>query len=159
MWVAEGKGTRLVDVDGNAYVDFNIADLSMFCGYAPGAARPRRQRADGARQPVPAPDRGRDRRVRGARPAASACRSGSTPCSATQANTEAIRVARVATGREKVLLFEGKYHGHFDEALVELDADGRVVPEERGVPADTVGGTVLVPFNDLGALARGAGAA
>ena len=35
MWVAEGKGTRLVDVDGNVYVDFNIADLSMFCGYAP----------------------------------------------------------------------------------------------------------------------------
>src|SRR6478752_5096320 len=35
MWVAEGKGTRLTDVDGNTYVDFNIADLSMFCGYAP----------------------------------------------------------------------------------------------------------------------------
>ena len=63
------KGARITDVDGHTYVDFNIADMSMFCGYAPGAARPRRERADGARQPVPPPDRGRDRRVRGARPA------------------------------------------------------------------------------------------
>ena len=38
------------------------------------------------------------------------------------------------TGRDKVLLFDGKYLGHFDQALVELDADGRLVPEERGVP-------------------------
>ena len=86
--------------------------------------------------------------------AGSASRSGSTRCSATHANTEAIRVARVVTGRDNVLLFDGKYHGHLDEALVELDADGRLVPEERGVPADVVGGTVLVPFNDSGALAR-----
>ena len=41
--------------------------------------------------------------------------------SASQANTEAIRVARVATGRDKVLLFDGHYLGHFDQALVELD--------------------------------------
>ena len=45
--------------------------------------------------------------------------------SATHANTEAIRVARVATGREKVVMFDGKYHGHLDEALVELDDDRR----------------------------------
>ena len=44
--------------------------------------------------------------------------------SASQANTEAIRVARVATGRDKVLLFDGHYLGHFDQALVERDDDG-----------------------------------
>ena len=74
--------------------------------------------------------------------------------SATHANTEAIRVARVATGREKVVMFDGKYHGHLDEALVELDEAGEVVIEERGVPEDTVEGTVIVPFNDPAALAR-----
>ena len=40
--------------------------------------------------------------------------------SASQANVEAIRVARVRTGRDVVLMFEGKYHGHFDQGLVEL---------------------------------------
>jgi len=74
--------------------------------------------------------------------------------SATHANTEAIRVARVFTGRDRVLMFDGKYHGHLDEALVELDADGRVVAAERGVPPGTADGTVLVPFNDPASLAR-----
>ena len=53
--------------------------------------------------------------------------------SATQANTEAIRVARALTGRDKVLFFDGKYHGHFDEALVDLQ-DGAARPR-GGRPA------------------------
>jgi glutamate-1-semialdehyde 2,1-aminomutase len=63
--------------------------------------------------------------------------------SASQANTEAIRVARVATGRHKVLMFDGKYHGHIDEALVRLAGDGTVVPEERGLPTEASGHTRL----------------
>src|SRR3990172_4212962 len=35
MWIVEGKGARFTDVDGHTYSDFNIADMSMFCGYAP----------------------------------------------------------------------------------------------------------------------------
>jgi len=70
-----------------------------------------------------------------------------------------IRVARVMTARDKVLFFDGKYHGHFEEALVELDANGQLVPEEHGLPADVTEHTVIVPFNDLealeGALGRG----
>ena len=54
--------------------------------------------------------------------------------SASQANTEAIRVARVATGRDKVLLFDGHYLGHFDQTLVEVGRDGAVVPEELVCP-------------------------
>ena len=104
-----------------------------------GTARPRRQRPDRARQPVPAADRGRDRRLRGARGPVSACRSGSTRSRRARPTSRSIRVARVATGRDKVLLFDGHYLGHFDETLVELDDDGRVVPEERGVPAAVAG--------------------
>src|SRR4051812_49349855 len=35
LWIAEGQGARFTDVDGHSYCDFNIADMSMFCGYAP----------------------------------------------------------------------------------------------------------------------------
>ena len=73
--------------------------------------------------------------------------------SATHANTEAIRIARALTGRDKVLFFDGKYHGHFDEALVDLQ-DGTLVPEEGGLPRDVTSKTKIVQFNDPEALAR-----
>jgi len=152
-WVSEGRGARFTDVDGHEYHDFNIADLSMFCGYAP----------------EPLVRAVSDRMARGNQfllPNEDAivvseelARRFGLPkwqytLSASQANTEAIRVARVATGRDKVLLFDGHYLGHFDQALVEWDDAGRLAPEERGVPSAVTEQTVLVPLNDLDALAR-----
>ena len=153
LWVAEGKGARFTDVDGHEYRDFNIADLSMFCGYAPEPlVRAVSDRiARGNQFLLPVEDAIVVSEELGRRYGLPMWQYTS---SATHANTEAIRVARVATGRDRVLMFDGKYHGHLDEALVELDEAGQVVAEERGIPGDTVGGTVLVPFNDPGALAR-----
>ena len=153
LWIAEGRGAHLTDVDGFEYADFNIADLSMFCGYAPEPVvrAVAAQMARGNQFLLPVEDAIVVSELLGARFGLPKWQYTS---SATHANTEAIRVARVATGREKVLLFDGKYHGHFDETLVELDDGGRLVIEERGVPANTVEGTVVVPFNDPAALAR-----
>ena len=140
-------------MDGHTYHDFNIADMSMFCGYAPEplvrAVSDRMARGNQFLLPtedaIVVSELLRDR---------FGLPKWQYTSSATHANTEAIRVARVVTGRDRVLMFDGKYHGHFDEALVELDDDGRVVAEERGLPADTASGTVLVPFNDIAALVR-----
>jgi glutamate-1-semialdehyde 2,1-aminomutase len=152
-WVADAKGAHLTDVDGHDYADFNIADLSMFCGYAPEplVRAVTRQIERGNQFLLPTEDAIVVSEELGRRYGLPKWQYTS---SATHANTEAIRVARVATGRQKVVMFDGKYHGHLDEALVELDDEGTVVIEERGVPADTVHGTVLVPFNDPAALAR-----
>jgi glutamate-1-semialdehyde aminotransferase len=73
--------------------------------------------------------------------------------SATQANTEVIRVAREATGRDLVLVFDGKFHGLEDTALVVLE-DGVVVPEYDGLPHGIAGRTRIVAFNDFDALER-----
>ena len=156
MWVAEGHGAHFTDVDGHEYRDFNIADMSMFCGYAPEplVRAVSEQVARGNQFLLPTEDAIVVSEELGRRFGLPKWQYTS---SATHANTEAIRVARVATGREKVLMFDGKYHGHLDEALVELDDTGRLVPEERGVPADTVAGTVIVPFNDVLALERALG--
>ena len=83
--------------------------------------------------------------------AATACRCGSSRWRRPAPTPRSIRIARTITGREKVLFFDGKYHGHFDEALVELE-DGRLVPEEEGLPHDVTSKTTIVPFNDLEAL-------
>jgi len=152
-WVAEGHGARFTDVDGHTYHDFNIADLSMFCGYAPEPlVRAVNERmARGHQFMLPNEDAiivSEELARRYGLP------KWQYTVSASQANTEAIRVARVATGRDRVLMFDGHYLGHFDQALVELDEDGRLVPEERGVPRAVSEQTVLVPLNDLEALAR-----
>ncbi len=152
VWVAEGKGAHFRDVDGHDYVDFNIADISMFCGYAPEPVveAVARRMALGNQFLLPTED--------SIWVAEELARRWGLPrwqftLSASQANTEVIRVARVVTGRPRTLLFAGKYHGHFDQALVGLE-DGREVPEELGLPADVTEQTRVIPFNDLAALER-----
>jgi glutamate-1-semialdehyde 2,1-aminomutase len=152
-WVVEGRGARFTDVDGHTYSDFNIADMSMFCGYGPEplvrAVRDRIARGNQFLLPT------EDAIVVSEALAARFCLpKWQYTVSASQANTEAIRVARVVTGRDKVLLFDGHYLGHFDQTLVGLDDDGTVVPEELGLPSAVAQGTVVVPLNDLAALDR-----
>ncbi len=153
IWAVEGRGARFTDADGYQYSDFNIAYMSMFCGYAPEPLlRAVSKRMRGGHQfllPVEdaiivSEELGRRYRLP----------KWQYTLSASQANTEVIEVARIATGRDKVLLFDGKYHGHFDQTLVDLDAEGRLVPEERGLPASVIEQTRIVPFNDLAALAQ-----
>jgi len=152
MFVAEGRGSRFTDVDGHEYADFNIADMSMFCGYAPEPiVRAVSERVAGGSQFL-LPD---ETAIWVAEELARRWRlpKWQFTLSASQANVEVIRVARVSTGRNTTLLFDGKYHGHFDQALVEL-RDGELVPEELGLPADVTRQTRVIPWNDPDALAR-----
>jgi Aminotransferase class-III len=71
--------------------------------------------------------------------------------SATQANTEAIRLARAVTGREVVLLFQGHYHGHFEEGMVDLEGE-RVAALERGLAKGVTGRVRIAQFNDVDVL-------
>jgi glutamate-1-semialdehyde 2,1-aminomutase len=151
MFVADGRGARFRDVDGHEYVDFNIADMSTFCGYAPEpVVRAVSERvAHGTQFLLPTEDAiwvAEDLNRRWRLP------KWQFTLSASQANVEVIRVARVVTGRNATLVFDGKYHGHFDQALVEL-RDGRLVPEELGLPADVTEQTRVIPWNDADALA------
>jgi glutamate-1-semialdehyde aminotransferase len=73
--------------------------------------------------------------------------------SSTQSNTDAIRLARIATGRERVLTFEGKYHGHLGELLA-IEGDDGTVPEYVGITDADITRTVVVDWNDLEAVER-----
>ena len=153
LWVDDAKGARFRDVDGNEYADFNIADMSMFGGYGPEPVveAVAKRMAAGSQFLLPSEDSiwvAQELQRRFGLP------KWQFTLSATHANTEAIRVARTITGRDRVLLFDGKYHGHFDETLVELE-DGHLVPGEVGLPRDVTSKTTIVQFNDVEAL-RGA---
>jgi glutamate-1-semialdehyde 2,1-aminomutase len=156
LWVAHGSGPSFTDVDGNTYLDFNVGDMSTVLGYA----NPRltevvaAQAARGVQLFLPSES------------ALAVCeqlklRFGlpqwQFTLSASTANAEALRIARVATGRQGVLLFAGKYHGQLQETLwAGSDADAGSagpVPEGTGLgppPPDLD----IVEFNDLDAAER-----
>ncbi len=152
LWVSHGAGSRFWDIDGNGYIDMYVADMSAFCGHAPApVVRAVADRmAAGHQFLLP----GEDALVVAEELAQ---RYGMAKwqftLSATQANVEVVRVARVRTGREKILVFDGKYHGHLEPTLGVLE-DGRVRPEYTGLASEAMANLRIVPFNDLGAVER-----
>ena len=74
--------------------------------------------------------------------------------SGTEATMAAIRVARGATSRDKIIKIEGGFHGAHDSVLVKAGSGATTlgIPDSRGVPADTAKNTLQVPYNDLQAL-------
>src|SRR5688572_5560965 len=152
LYVAHGDGCRFTDVDGNAYLDFNQADLSATCGFAPPAVLDAiAERAARGLQFLLPVEEGLDAAEllaeRYGLPA------WQFTLSASGANAEAIRLARHRTGRGLLVVFGGHYHGHLDDTLVTGDeASGR--PELLGVNPRAAADTRVVPFNDLDALER-----
>ncbi|MDP5084754.1 MAG: aspartate aminotransferase family protein [Yoonia sp.] len=147
--VKTAKGARLTDLDGHRLDDFCLGDTGSMFGHAPPAvARAiRRQARRGLTYMLPSK---------------AALRAGALmsahfgdfiwqmTLSATDANRNALRVARAITGRRKVLVFNGCYHGTLEDTMVELHA-GQTVARAGlvGQGFDLVEGAVCVEFNDL----------
>ncbi len=152
VYMARGDGAHVIDVDGNRYFDVNIADTSMFCGYGPEpVVRAVGERVRlGAQFLMPSEDAivvAEELSLRWRLP------KWQFTLSATQANTEAIRIARVATGRPTLVMFDGTYHGHADELLVIAGNDAPAAGY-RGLPSEVAAHVRIVPFNDAEALER-----
>lgn len=152
IFIADGSGASFRDVDGNLYLDFNVCDLAMTMGYGPApiteAAAQQMQR--GAHFLLPTEDAitvSEDLASRTGMP------FWQFTVSASSANTEILRIARHLTGRQKLLVFGGHYHGHIDETLVSTE-NGHTVPELLGLPKAIAAQTIIVPFNDLAAADR-----
>ncbi len=154
IFIARGEGAELIDVDGNRFLDY-------VCSWGPlilGHAHPRvlaavgeaaaRGTSFGAPTPGEVELAGElARRM----PGVEMVRMTS---SGTEATMTAIRLARAATGREKVLKFAGAYHGHVDGVLAQAGSGlaTQALPASPGVLASAAAATVVVPWNDPGAL-------
>jgi len=148
VYIEHGQGPGFTDVDGLTYVDFNASDMSMFCGHANPAivAAVQAQAARSTQFLLPT--------EASVEVAEELARRYPVPqwqftLSATQANTEAIRLARAVTGREVIVLFEGHYHGHFEEGLVNAEG-GQVEVMQRGLSKGVTGRVRIAQFNDPG---------
>ena len=150
VYIDHGEGPGFTDIDGFGYVDFNASDMAMFGGHA-NPAIVRAVQAQAARstqfllptEPSVAVAEELARRY--------PVPQWQFTLSATQANTEAIRLARAVTGREVIVLFEGHYHGHFEEGVVDI-AGGQPRALQRGLSKGVTGRVRIAQFNDPGLL-------
>ncbi len=154
LFIASGHGSRLVDVDGNEYIDWVGSWGPLILGHAHPAivdaiastavdgttfGAPTAREVELAEQVA--------RRI----PSVQMMRMTS---SGTEASMSAIRLARAATDRDLVLKFSGAYHGHVDGLLAQAGSGlaTQGLPASPGVPAAAAAATVIVPWNDAGAL-------
>ena len=150
--VESARGALLRDVDGNEYADFCLGDTGSMFGHSPPPVVEAigRQAGKGLTYMLPTEDAIEVGRLLAERFGLPHWQVATT---ATDANRFALRVARAVTGRPKILVFNGCYHGTVDETFVRL-VDGRAVnrPGLLGQVADLTQLARVVEFNDLQAL-------
>jgi len=154
--IAGGKGCRVTDIDGNEYIDYVGSYGPLILGHAPASVVAALAKVAGRGTSFGMPtllENELAARVIDAVPGIERVRFVN---SGTEAGMSAIRLARAATGRDKVIKCVGCYHGHADALLVEAGSGATTLgtPSSPGVPASITSHTLLVPFNDLDAARR-----
>jgi glutamate-1-semialdehyde 2,1-aminomutase len=150
-FIARAKGSRIWDVDGNEYIDYVGSWGPMILGHAPEvvieAVRKALERGTSYGAPT-ALEVEMARLIRQCFPTIDLVRMVN---SGTEATMSAIRVARGFTGREKIVKFDGCWHGHADGLLVRAGSTGLQygVPDSAGVPAGYAASTLVARYNDL----------
>jgi glutamate-1-semialdehyde 2,1-aminomutase len=144
------KGSRIVDIDGNEYIDYCMGYGPLILGHAPElvveAVMGQLERGTLYGTPT-------EQEVELAElickavPCAEMVRLVNT---GTEATMSAIRVARGFTGRKKIVKFEGCYHGAYDYVLVKAGSGAATfgIPNSLGVPEETTRNTLVLPYND-----------
>src|SRR5436305_7707247 len=151
LFIRRASGARIEDVDGNVFIDYVMSWGPLLHGHAPRglikavAAAARLGTSFGAPSPL---EVALGERVRTLMPSLERVRFVS---SGTEAAMSAVRVARAATGRDRIVKFEGCYHGHADGFLVKAGSGALTfgAPTSPGVTRAASADTLVASYNDL----------
>jgi glutamate-1-semialdehyde 2,1-aminomutase len=153
VFVKEAKGAHFSDVDGNSYIDFCLGDTGAMTGHSPSATVDaiKNQIDKGITLMLPYEDViwvGEELQRRFKLP------YWQFSLTATDANRFALRMSRLLTGRQKILVFNYCYHGSVDETFITLDEEGTPIsrPNNMGPQVDPRETTKVIEFNDIAAL-------
>jgi glutamate-1-semialdehyde 2,1-aminomutase len=152
--IVRGTGAHVADADGNDFIDYVLAYGPHILGHQPpqvlAAVRAQLERGIAYGHTVELEVDLAERIVA----AVSSVEMVRFVTSGTEAAMSAVRLARAATGRDRIVKFAGGYHGHADALLAEAGSGVATlgIPGSPGVPAGAVRDTVVLPYNDLAAV-------
>lgn len=153
-FIASAFGSRIIDIDGNEYIDYVGSWGPMILGHAHPKVTATLQAALVRGTSYGAPtllETELAKKVRQAVPAMELVRMVN---SGTEATMSALRLARAFTKRDRIVKFDGCYHGHHDSLLVKAGSGAATfgVPDSPGVPTSVAHTSLTLPFNDIQAM-------
>lgn len=154
LFIEKAQGSALFDADGNRYIDYVGSWGPMIVGHSHPKVVEAIRTAAGRGTSYGAPTALEIELAEQVCAAFANIESVRMVSSGTEATMSAIRLARGFTGRDKILKFEGCYHGHADSLLVAAGSGVATfgIPASPGVPADFAKHTLTAPYNDLAAV-------
>jgi glutamate-1-semialdehyde 2,1-aminomutase len=156
VFLASGEGAYVTDADGERYVDWVCSWGPLILGHAHPDVVSAVEDAAARGTSFGAPTEGEVDLAAEVADRFESVEMVRMTSSGTEASMSALRLARAATGRERIIKFAGAYHGHVDGLLAEAGSGLATagVPASPGVPEAQAAATVIVPWNDPESLAR-----